>query len=275
MRQILTQKQLAAFCLVFLLILFAAPTAAFADQPDPIGPGDEVCTMCHWSETSQWQHSPHANNGVACEECHGDYTQGHPDETGMVLPMESLICQDCHEETHNQWSQSAHADAGIECIDCHVPHSQTTRLNSEELCVACHDDDVGMTWDQTAHKIAGLTCVDCHILAPPPVDGVTTGAHDHSFTVVPSHLCINCHADNLHEVATKPVGDGASDAKLASYSDQTEALNQQLQEAEEQNNTLQNWTLIALGLGLGIGLFLGLVLMLSLSFVSSRSEKKS
>ena len=277
--QALANKRVIACCLAFLLILFAVPSAAFADQPDPAEPGGEVCTVCHWSETSQWQHSPHANEGIKCEECHGDLSEGHPDDNEMPMPVGATVCQDCHETTVAQWNQSLHSGEDVNCVDCHVPHSQTTRLNAEQLCVSCHDDDVGITWDLTGHKMAGVSCVDCHVSTPVTgaeaiVEGTVT-APNHSFIAVPSHLCINCHAENLHQPSARLHGDTAQTKTLASYAERTNVLNQQLKETEDQNKSLQNWTLIALGLGLGIGLFLGLVLMLSMNFVCARTEKRS
>jgi len=262
------QKALVCF-LAFALMLLIMPGVAFAD---PIGPGDEVCTMCHWSEVSEWQHSSHAVEGIACETCHGDLTDGHPDDNSMPVPVGSNVCEDCHEDTVTQWHQSLHAEAGVDCVDCHVPHSQTTRLGSEDLCVTCHDDDVGVTWELTGHEAAGVSCVDCHVSSPITAGGQGE-APSHSFTSVPSHLCSNCHAANLHQPATQITGDPASSQMLASFVDQTETLTAQLQEAEAQNRSLQTWTLIALGLGLGIGLFLGLIMMVVLTVILNRSEK--
>jgi len=264
-----TRRQAFVCFFAFVLILLVVPSAAFAE---PIGPGDEVCTMCHWSEVSQWQNSHHAMEGVACETCHGDLTEGHPDDNSMPVPVGSTVCEDCHEATVMEWDQSLHADADVDCVDCHVPHSQTTRLNSEELCVTCHDDDVGVTWELTGHEAAGVSCVDCHVSSPITSAGAGE-TPSHTFTSVPSHLCINCHADNLHQPSTQLHGDAASSLVLASFTDQTEALTAQLQEAEEQNRSLQTWTLIALGLGLGIGLFLGLIMMVVMTVILNRSEK--
>lgn len=262
-------KQALVCVLAFVLILFALPGAAFAE---PIGPGDEICTMCHWSEVSQWQNSHHAMEGVACETCHGDLTTGHPDDNSMPVPVGSDVCEDCHEETVSQWHQSLHAAEGVDCVDCHVPHSQTTRLNSEELCVTCHDDDVGVSWELTGHEAAGVSCVDCHVSSPVMAAG-QGATPDHAFTSVPSHLCSNCHAANLHEPATQIAGDTTSSMILASYTERTNMLTEQLKQAEDQNKSLQTWTLIALGLGLGIGLFLGLIMMVVMGFIINRSEK--
>jgi len=271
--QATARKQALACFLAFVLILFALPGAAFAE---PIGPGDEVCTMCHWSEVSQWQNSHHAMEGVACETCHGDLTDGHPEDNSMPVPVASAVCEDCHEATVSQWHQSLHAAEGVDCVDCHVPHSQTTRLNSEKLCVSCHDDDIGIgvTGALTGHEAAGVSCVDCHVSSPPAAPGQGE-APSHTFTSVPSHLCSNCHAANLHQPATRITGDAASSVMLASFTDQTKILTEQLKEAEDQNKSLQTWTLIALGLGLGIGLFLGLIMMVTMNVIYSRSEKSS
>ncbi|NOZ71475.1 MAG: hypothetical protein GXP38_06115 [Chloroflexi bacterium] len=259
--------------LAFVLALFLTPNVVFADPPAPAKPGSETCTLCHWRETSQWQHSPHASNDVVCESCHGEYVEGHPDKADMKLSVDP-VCHDCHEANYEQWSASLHAQDNVTCISCHVPHSQTTRLNSQELCISCHDDDVGKTWDLTAHKLAGVTCVDCHLSQPDMEPwGQETDAQGHVFTVVPSQLCINCHAENLHAPALTTRQLAAGGHQLASLApQQMEDLSRRIAETEKENAALQNWVLIMLGVGLGVGLMLGIVVMLLIGYVQNHKE---
>lgn len=267
-------RQLFLLSLAFVLVIWFTPHVAFADPPDPAKPGSETCTLCHWSETSQWRHSPHAANDVTCESCHGEYVEGHPDKADMKLSVDPKLCQDCHETNFDQWSQSLHAQDNVTCISCHVPHSQTTRLNSQELCVSCHDDDVGKTWDLTAHKQAGVTCVDCHLSQPNMEPwGQETDDQGHIFTVVPSQLCINCHAENLHAPAltTEQVAFGGH--QLASLApQQMEDLSQRIAETEKENESLQNWVLLMLGVGLGVGMVIGIVVMLLIGYLQNHKE---
>ncbi|RME47150.1 MAG: hypothetical protein D6791_06565 [Chloroflexi bacterium] len=261
---------------VLLSAFYLAPRTVSADPPTPASPGDEVCTVCHWLETSQWRSSPHAANEVLCESCHGEYVQGHPDEDVMMLSVDPVLCSECHETNYAAWEQSLHAREDVSCISCHVPHSQTTRLNSQRLCLTCHDDDVGVTWQRTGHAAAGVTCVDCHLSQPVGAGQQGEEGSNHVFTMVPSQLCINCHAANLHEPVTVNSGKSAmTGGTLASYSSDMQNLPQRLETLQTQNRSLQTWVLIMLGLGLGLGLATGIVLMILYAYACQKKEAAS
>lgn len=270
-------KWVLVACLAVGLLFIGAPKTASAGPPEQASPGNERCTLCHWSETSQWQGSPHAENNVTCESCHGEFVEEHPEEGGMMLSVEPSLCKECHEANYAQWEGSLHASDNVTCTSCHVSHSQTTRLNSQTLCISCHDDDVGMSWERTAHASAGVTCVDCH-LSEPMVTAANegTGEPGHVFTVVPSQLCINCHAENLHQPATIASGHIAmTGGKLAASTRSGDPLATKLKTVEKENESLQTWVLIMLGLGLGIGAALGIIAMVIFVYISKEREAAS
>lgn len=294
MRNSPSKKRVVAGYLMFLAIVFAI-SSAIASQPAMAAPGGDACTACHSGEFGEWQDSPHAASGVACENCHGAYKAGHPDQDVMMLSVDPSLCHQCHDETYAQWQGSLHAQNNVTCIGCHVPHEQTTRLASQQLCLSCHDHDVGTTWHQTAHAAAGTHCIDCHLSAPAADSAQPEmAAAGHTFSEVPSQTCIGCHAGNLHRPGNSGAGQvamtagqgadntgqapdadepssaadlTASDSAIAlaasdqapelAASGQVPELTARLQATEQENHSLQTWVLVMLGLGLGAGTALG------------------
>lgn len=259
---------LLLFCLS-LLLLFIVPGPAFAEPLAQDDSGAEPCARCHWSETSTWQPSHHAANGVTCSDCHGAYVEDHPSEGVMQLTVDASQCRNCHPVTNEEWQDSLHAELGVNCINCHVPHSQTTRLASEQLCCSCHSGNTDSSENHcapTAHKASGLTCVDCHLSKPQPGD--TPG---HTFTIVPAQLCVDCHAPKLHQAA--PEGyDPIAKAQLASLSEKAQILTAELDASETEKTSFQTLSLLTLGVGLGIGTIFGLVVMMALSYINQKRE---
>lgn len=259
-------KRLLFVLLTFLLMISVLPNIAWADPPVPATPGGEVCTLCHWNEISRWRNSAHAANGVVCEDCHGEYKAGHPEQGVMVLSVSPDQCRQCHEISYRQWQGSLHSQDNVTCISCHTPHNQTTRLESQQLCLSCHDENVGKSWEQTAHAKAGVSCADCH-LSQPSIDQTSpeVGASGHGFTKIPSQVCSNCHAKNLHAPATIIRGKiSLTGGHLASITAQDREMSARLDAAEKKNDTLQTWVLVMLGLGLGIGIAVGVITTLIL-----------
>lgn len=257
--------------LVAVLVMAIGPASVFADPPAPASPGSEVCTLCHWDEISQWRDSPHAANDVTCEECHGAYEPNHPNEANMKLSDSPEQCRSCHEVNYDQWHNSLHANANVTCLSCHTPHNQSTRLQAQELCISCHDDDIGQSWELTSHAKAGVTCADCH-LAIYNKGNAENVASQHGFVKVPSQVCATCHAENLHEPAIIQNGKITMiGGRLASYSEQ-ENLNSKIDALEKNNHSLQNWVLIMLGIGLGVGMLIGVIAMLIFLYMNKARE---
>jgi tetrahydromethanopterin S-methyltransferase subunit G len=103
--------------------------------------------------------------------------------------------------------------------------------------------------------------------------GQETDEEGHVFTVVPSQLCINCHANNLHAPALTDEKLAAGGHQLASFApQQMEVLSQRIAETEKKNESLQNWVLIMLGVGLGVGIVIGIVVMLLIGYLQNHKE---
>ena len=227
------------FSLVILLFLLSLPATVSAESPGQ-DQEDQPCSLCHWSETSDWEQSPHAAHDVTCEQCHGPYVEGHPQDGVMMLPVDASQCSQCHTSTHEQWRSSLHADAGVNCINCHLSHSQATRLQKEQLCCACHSGGFGEDCQITSHKAAGVTCIDCHVSEPYGSAAAGDGseqarASNHAFTVVPSQLCLNCHGDELHQASTTEIHavDDETTRHQTTLSERSDTLAEQLEKESD------------------------------------------
>jgi hypothetical protein len=269
-------------CLLTLLV-FILPGIALADPPAPVGA--EPCAECHKPETTAWQESPHArashNNegavGATCENCHGSYIEGHPDEGVMSLAVDSSGCEECHADTFAQWQGTVHAEASVQCIGCHLSHSQEFRLTDESLCGSCHRERLD-DFSHTAHGLAHVACIDCHASSMPtgdPLADISVSqsmmAPDHDFTTVTSEDCIRCHGQDAHTLL--PAHDQIADAQVVALAESVPELTDRLEAAEASNKTLQIMTPVSLGIGLGIGAVLGIALMVVIGYINQRRSK--
>lgn len=268
----LSRRIVVPICLLALSLFLLTPATALADAPAQTTPGSEPCAECHWSETSAWQHSPHAQNNVTCEDCHGQYIEDHPTQGEMTLTANASQCQSCHIDTTQQWLRSMHASSGVNCINCHVAHSQTTRLASEKLCIACHATNFDHEITATAHSTAGVNCVECHAATVP---GATEQHHSHAFEAVSGQLCLNCHESQMHQPATVDGADGTALLQLNALKKETEVMADQLQQSEQKNSFLQVISVVTLGTGLGVGIMLGLVFLFVFNYLNQRRENAS
>ncbi|MBK8900424.1 MAG: hypothetical protein IPM53_04510 [Anaerolineaceae bacterium] len=205
------------------------------EEPDtPVIPTQE-CQECHLDVANHWQDSAHAHafddevfqaqwkglgepgeclachttnyqpatgefaeEGVACESCHGETTAEHPPAPVPIL-ADTEYCGTCHTTTLGEWHQTGHASEDIGCMDCHDPHSQQPLFEeADAMCVNCHEDSMG-DYLEDLHIQEGIGCVDCHALVVPPEqlpeDGIVPTGH--AFTITPA-TCVACHTDALH-----------------------------------------------------------------------------
>jgi nitrate/TMAO reductase-like tetraheme cytochrome c subunit len=163
---------------VFTLILVIVatnllPLACFAEKPAEI-----VCIQCHsvlpekYSQPVKlWQGSVHAENGIACNGCHGgdprDAANAMRPERGFLgAPKGSAIpafCGRCHIGILKEYLASAHGRAmgkgGPTCVTCHGNHrvlKATLELINEKSCSSCHSFDRARTIRSAMQEIDGM-----------------------------------------------------------------------------------------------------------------------
>ncbi len=149
---------------LLLAVLFTQllPQAGFAQEPVEI-----VCIRCHSGLPEKynqpvklWRGSVHAENGIACNGCHGgdpkDAANAMSPQRGFLgAPKEPGIpafCGRCHVGVMNDYLASAHGRAlgkgGPTCVTCHGNHQvlrASLELINEKSCSRCHSYDRART----------------------------------------------------------------------------------------------------------------------------------
>jgi formate-dependent nitrite reductase cytochrome c552 subunit len=121
---------------------------------------DIVCVTCHAAQPGRygepvklWQGSIHAENGIACNACHG----GDPNDVANAMKKERgflgapkyndvpQFCGRCHVGVLKDYQASAHGRAltrgGPNCVICHGSHQivkASLELINEKSCSRCH-----------------------------------------------------------------------------------------------------------------------------------------
>ena len=224
---------------LLLLVVLILPTTSVAAAPPAQDISNESCLFCHQEEgrTTQiggltlpltidgakFDASVHAEEGIACVDCHSNITTfPHPEVTAASPRDFSLelypSCQQCHAEQYQLTLDSVHQRAlaagntnAAVCTDCHNPHTQT-RLTDEttgelllgakivvpQTCAQCHST-IYETYRTSVHGAALLegggatnvpTCIDCH------------GVHNigdptsNTFRNSTPGLCAECHTNS-------------------------------------------------------------------------------
>lgn len=127
------------------------------------GVAEIVCIQCHSGMAEKfslpvklWRGSIHAENGIACNACHGgdpkDIANAMSPERGFLgVPKEAAIpafCGRCHVGVMKDYLASAHGRAlgkgGPTCVTCHDNHKvlkASLELINEKSCSRCHSFD--------------------------------------------------------------------------------------------------------------------------------------
>lgn len=141
--------------LLLATIMYLPPMPVFAETPAEI-----VCIQCHsglpdkYSQPVKlWRGSIHAENGIACNDCHGgdpgDMANAMSPARGFLgVPGDTAIpsfCGRCHVGVMKDYLTSAHGKAlgagGPTCVTCHGSHQlskATLDLINQKTCGRCH-----------------------------------------------------------------------------------------------------------------------------------------
>jgi DmsE family decaheme c-type cytochrome len=124
------------------------------------------CIACHkGTARSHWDGSPHAANGVACNDCHKVH---QPMDKVREKASQKEVCFTCHKEQRADTHKiSGHPlDAGkMACSDCHNPHGSAgpkllKKATVVETCLSCHAEKRGpFLWE---HQPVTEDCTNCH-----------------------------------------------------------------------------------------------------------------
>src|SRR3974390_2955624 len=97
--------------------------------------GSSTCIACHEETSRNFQHAFHKQQGVECEDCHGNvslHVEGGGDVTKIVSFRKRVaeaangVCLSCHSrnEKIRHWTAGSHSANHLRCIDCHQIHSR-------------------------------------------------------------------------------------------------------------------------------------------------------
>ncbi len=176
--------------LAFLVLLIATPAVAQNSGSDVAayaGTGTQGCLICHGANAARPATgilgSPHAitanpDSPLAdarhqCEDCHGP-SEAHLRVVDGVRPPPSV-------------SFNVHETAAVK----------------DEMCLGCHQREVGAHWSTGAHSFGEVACTDCHV-SHTAQDPVLTRSGE-------ADVCFACHEGERAEFfrrSTHPVGAG-------------------------------------------------------------------
>src|SRR5829696_9482036 len=145
--------------LFLALAALVTPTQAASDRYQGDTPTNDFCLACHQEEgialtlgsdslpvtinPTLFGLSVHAEEGLACVDCHTDISEyPHPEVAANSAHEFSIslgeACRDCHEEQYDAEPDSVHQrafTAGNEnaplCADCHDPHTQGRLIGTQ------------------------------------------------------------------------------------------------------------------------------------------------
>ncbi|MCU1328209.1 MAG: hypothetical protein JWN34_3579 [Bryobacterales bacterium] len=181
------------------------------------------CQQCHATnkEQSKFEHSPHANHGVACGECHATHLVEAGRRPGQLaknfaqsafvsvpkLPEENRwlqssllrkpqpeLCYGCHGNIQAQFALPTHhrvPEGAMKCTDCHSTHGTSNRATLRQVgwdtCATCHTEKRGpFVFEHSAVKVEG--CSACHT-PHGSVNRMLLTRREERF------LCLQCHVN--------------------------------------------------------------------------------
>lgn len=158
-----------------VLGLFVAAGAGANGEPEHEYVGVKKCRSCHKKEAignqmAQWEGSKHA---TALESLATDQAKKWAADAGVSDPQTDDKCVKCHVTAHgvpdDMVSMKFDRTAGVQCEACHGAGKDYRKkkimidqdaavakglvLQSEKVCVACHNDE-SPAWDPSRYTLA-------------------------------------------------------------------------------------------------------------------------
>jgi predicted CXXCH cytochrome family protein len=144
--------------------------------------GSETCAACHADIAKNFAHAYHAQQGVQCEECHGNgslHVEGGGD-TSKIISFRNRpateangVCLSCHAQDQGtrHWESGVHAANGVRCIDCHQVHAggaKAERVRATRFDTSTRRAlDAALVTPETnamveARTVTNAACLNCH-----------------------------------------------------------------------------------------------------------------
>lgn len=168
---------------------------SFSDPKVPAEAKAKVCLTCHESGPRiNWQLSAHANNDIACSNCHNVHA-GDKDKV-RVKATQYQVCGSCHKTQRAQINYPSHhpiKEGKVVCSSCHEPHGSPApnmlkKDTTNEVCYGCHTEKRGpLLWE---HPPVREDCTNCHT----PHGSINTPL----LKARGPWLCQQCHEAQFH-----------------------------------------------------------------------------
>ena len=133
---------------------YEPPPVVFKKGPrqSTVAARNERCLSCHQGGLRMnWPGSAHANNDIACNDCHQVHVSKDPI---LVKATQAVKCFTCHQDRRADSFKYSHhpvREGLVVCTDCHAPMGAPgPRLLKEvtvnEVCYNCHAEKRGPFW---------------------------------------------------------------------------------------------------------------------------------
>ena len=196
------EAEICAACHEDVVASFGGPHSALDREGGPLA-GSLSCAGCHGdpsahleagggSETifSFNEGNTHIVNARACLDCHGDT---HPGFFRSPHAQAGMACQDCHDSVFAQFEFNERhrlREGILDCQSCHDPHGPADRAQlggfKQATCAECHADKAGpFVFEHGSSMVEG--CTACHLPHGSP------NRHMLKLQDVGA-LCYSCHA---------------------------------------------------------------------------------
>lgn len=182
--------------------------AQYVTIPGAKEAGGDACTACHEAVAKGFQHAFHAQQGVECEQCHGNaslHVDGGGDVTKIVAfskrspEQANGVCLSCHArgEKTRHWISGSHAANHVRCIDCHQIH-QTALKTAKEGRMSFDQATRGALMAASVSPETNVivrpmwetndACLKCH-----PTEGAQLSMPYHHPLREGKMSCVDCH----------------------------------------------------------------------------------
>jgi hypothetical protein len=205
-------------------------------EPVSVDPGVQVCANCHATTFTEWQHSAHGEQQLACTTCHT------PHDQGLRFDTSDALCLNCHDEARIDYAHVSHSEQA--CVDCHWFRNldETLHVMTGDLMPTGHDS-----------QVETKTCVTCH--ADLAAEEAAQGAG------------VEGEAATTEVVVAQTIG---KSSPLLAAQVRIAELETELQSARAETD---NQAIIQLGQGLALGAILAGVLALGYILLRRQSHR--
>lgn len=139
--------------------------------------------------------APYSRKGAdSCLACHEDPvtlavfhgSHGRPQNAAGPFGADQLQCEACHGPGGDHGGRVRRGAERPALIEFGSDRSTPVELQND-MCLSCHEADMGMSWHADAHDSGNLACADCH---------TSHGARDKVMTTSgQAEVCQTCHAE--------------------------------------------------------------------------------